>query len=113
MHELSLMAETLAIAVETSLNNGATRIHSITLQVGELSGIVPEALSWAFDACIEGTIAAEATLKIEYLPVHCYCPECGTDFIPTDWIYMCPYCSTVSSQIQQGRELFLSAIEIS
>lgn len=49
MHEVSLMQTTLDLAFNHAAQQGAQQIHWIKLRVGELSGVVPEALTLAFE----------------------------------------------------------------
>ncbi len=113
MHEMSLIENILEIAQTQTIQQGAEKIHRIRLRVGQLSGVVPEALIFAFDVLTQGTLAAGSKLEIESIPVACHCPHCDLEFQPTDWIYECPQCQTISTEIQQGRELELVALEVS
>ncbi len=113
MHELSLMQSTLEIALEYAQNQGAQKICQLNLRVGALSGVVPEALEFAFEACVQDTIAAGAHLKIELVPALCYCENCDREFTPPDPIYACPDCGRISSKLIQGRELQLTSLEVS
>lgn len=113
MHEVGIMQNTLEIALHHAAQQGASRIHQITLRVGDLSGVEPEALQFAFDVIVQGTLAEQATLTIDRVPARCYCPQCHQEFQPTDWIYACPHCEQVSADLRQGRELELASMEIS
>lgn len=113
MHEIGLMESVLEMACDRAQQNGGSRIHRIGLQVGAVSGVVPEALQFAFAACTAGTPAEEATLEIEWLPAICHCAVCNADFEPTDWVYVCPSCDRPSTDIRQGHELLLLSVEIS
>lgn len=113
MHEVSLMSNTLDIALEHANRQEAQKIHRIKMRVGALSGVVPDALEFAFDVCTQGTIAEGATLEIEYIPVSCYCENCQLNFQPDDIFYECPNCHNLSTQIRQGKELELTSLEVS
>jgi len=114
MHELSIMEETLNLAIVSAEAQSAQRIHQINLRIGLLSGVVPEALRFAFDVVIQGTIAAEATLGIEEVPILCYCAFCDQPFAPEDhYLYECPSCHQFSHTLLQGRELQLTSVEVS
>jgi hydrogenase nickel incorporation protein HypA/HybF len=52
MHEVSLLESTLELAVDYAHQQGATQIHRLTLRVGQLSGVIPEALQFAFDIVV-------------------------------------------------------------
>lgn len=113
MHELSVMANALEIALDQMRRQGASRIHVITLRIGELSGVVPEALTFAFEAVVIGTPAEKARLVVEVVPVLCHCPRCGNEFHPADVIYQCPTCAHISADVRGGCELELASLEVS
>ena len=113
MHEVSIMEDAIALAIERAIEQQATRIHRLVLRIGAQSGVVPEALRFAFDITIAGTIAQEATLEIEIIPVICQCPQCQKVFQPEDIIYECPDCGSICSQTRQGREIELASLEVS
>lgn len=113
MHEVSLLENTLELAVGYAQKQGASQIHRLTLRVGELSGVIPEALRFAFEIVVQGTMAETAKLDIETIPAICYCPTCQQKFQPTDWIYECPQCHQLCTEILQGRDLELVSLEIS
>jgi hydrogenase nickel incorporation protein HypA/HybF len=113
MHEISIMQSAIALALSQASQQDAQRIHWIKLQIGELSGVIPEALMFAFEIVTAGTIAAEAELKLETVPVICHCRSCQQDFNPESWIYVCPGCHQLTTELRQGRELILTALEVS
>lgn len=113
MHELSI-AEGVLQVVEAQLTaSGATRVHTLTLAVGALSGVVPEALRFAWSAVARGTACEGATLLIEEVPVACYCIACACEFPARAGDYTCPTCAAVSSEVRRGRELQLMRMEVS
>lgn len=113
MHEWSLMVSALEIALEQTRRQGASRIHSLTLRIGELSGVVPEALTFAFESAVAGTPAERAHLVVETVSVLCHCLRCGEQFHPADAIYQCPSCGQISADVRRGRELELTSLEVS
>jgi len=113
MHEVGLMQDTLDLAVEEAGRAGATRIHRLMMQIGRLSGVVPEALEFAFEILAKGTIADGAILEIEQVPIVCYCAACTREFEPPSMICECPGCGTPSFDVRRGREIQLSSLEVS
>lgn len=113
MHEVGLMENALAIALDYAARDHAQRIHKICLRVGTLSGVEPDALNFAFDVVTQNTIAAAARLEIVPCPTLCYCDVCQMEFVPIDMGYECPYCNTWSCTILQGKELELESLEVS
>jgi hydrogenase nickel incorporation protein HypA/HybF len=113
MHEVGLMENALAIALDYAARDQASCIHKICLRVGSLAGVEPDALRFAFDLVTRDTIAEAAQLEITACPTRCYCARCQTDFAPLDMGYECPICGTWSTAILQGQELELSSLEVS
>lgn len=112
MHEAGLMQSALELAFTYARDAGATHIRQMRLRVGDLSGVVPEALQIAFDAATPGTAADGAELALERVSVMCKCELCGVEFRPDDIIYACPHCGEISSCLRQGRELELISLEV-
>jgi hydrogenase nickel incorporation protein HypA/HybF len=113
MHEVGLMQNALEMAIHHARRAGARRIHRLRLRVGQLSGVVPEALEMAFAAASPGTPADGAELVIDRVPVICRCCHCGKEFQPDDVVYLCCYCGAINSTVAQGRELELASLEVS
>ncbi|MGE3821681.1 MAG: hydrogenase maturation nickel metallochaperone HypA [Isosphaeraceae bacterium] len=113
MHEIGVMSDALAIALERAERHGARKIHRIHLRVGSLSGVDPEALALAFEVVQQGSIALGATLDVETIPLACACPSCGLEFTPPDFDYQCPGCDFHGAEVIRGRELELASLETS
>lgn len=64
MHELGICRNIVAIVGEAAKGR---RVRRITLEIGSLSGVVAEAVEFAFDLAAEGTPAAGAALEIRRL----------------------------------------------
>ena len=112
MHELSLTQSLVEIAEEHARRAGATVIRGITLEVGELSGAVPEALEFAFDVCSRGTLAEGATLVIRRIPGHGHCAACRHAADTHDLIAICPRCGALAFAVDRGTELRVLELEV-
>lgn len=113
MHEYGIMQATLDTAARQARAAGATRIHTLRLRVGRLSGVVTDALEFAFDALRPGTLAADAKLEIETVPAVMWCASCRTEFESPEFLCDCPACGQVSGELRRGREMELVSVEIS
>jgi hydrogenase nickel incorporation protein HypA/HybF len=112
MHEVSIMQGALELALHTVQASAAKEIHSLHMRVGAMTGVVPDALQFAFEALREGTLAAGARLDVEMVPVSCWCAECQAEFESADWLQECPACHRPSMEIRHGLELELASVEI-
>lgn len=114
MHEFSLVMSMLDVAETAARADGATRIDAIHLEIGALAGVVPEALSFAFEGARQGTMAHDARLEVVHLPAIAYCASCRSEFELDNrfGIAMCPSCDTPSADLRQGREMHVSHLEV-
>ena len=87
-------------------------MHVIRLRIGTLSGVVPEALQFAFEALVPGTLADGAQLDIENIPARFWCAACRREFLSDDFFGECPGCRRPSGELRAGRELELASMEI-
>jgi hydrogenase nickel incorporation protein HypA/HybF len=112
MHELSIVASLFEILEEKSREQRAQKIVLVKLKIGKLSGVVSEFLQTAFDAYKRETLASEAILEIEEIPLRIKCQTCQAEFIREDFIFICPLCKSTELKILSGTELFLEKIEL-
>jgi len=114
MHELSIAQNVIDIVSEQCTRSGHTKIDSVNLRIGRASGIMPDALIFAFDAIKSDSIARDAVMNIEEIPVSGLCNDCAKSFIvQEEYILYCPLCNGSSFQITAGRELDIIDMEVS
>ena len=112
MHEVSIMEEAVRMAVDAAKAAGKTRVVVLRLRVGTLSGVVPEALRFAFDVVCSDTIAAGASLEIESVPGAFWCAPCRMEFECANFFTECPRCHNVSGELRRGREMEIADVEV-
>ena len=111
MHELSIAYNLVETAVAAAREKNVSRVEAVHLKLGELSGVVKEALLFAYEIAAENTLLAGATLEIEELPVVIYCSQCGQERpLPSVQYLCCPVCDTPAAEIIQGREMELVSL---
>ena len=91
---------------------GAARVHQIRLRIGVLSGVVPDALRFAFEALTPGTFAEGAALTIEEVPARFWCAACRREFVSVNFFSECPDCGRPSGELRAGREMELASMEV-
>jgi hydrogenase nickel incorporation protein HypA/HybF len=112
MHELSIAMSILDMAEEEAGRRSA-EVDAIHIKLGALSGIVKEALLSAYDLARTETTLDTAQLVIEEVPVVIYCPRCQAPrSVRSIQQLACSECETLSSEILQGRELQVVALEL-
>ena len=106
------MESALALVLHQARESNASHVHTIRLRIGALSGVVPEALEFAFQALAPGTAAAEAQLVIEPVPARFWCGVCQSEFQAGELFAECPVCHTPSVDLRAGREMEVTSMEI-
>jgi len=76
MHEASIASELLNIAINECSKNGYSKIQTIKVIIGRATGVMTDALLFAFDVLKEKTPAESANLIIEEIPVRGVCKDC-------------------------------------
>ncbi len=115
MHEASIILNVLDIAFENCKKEGYEKIDSVTLKIGKASGVMPDALYFAFESAKHDTPASDASLEIIEIPVGGQCGKCCSDFtVEEKFVFNCPLCgSSDSFKITSGRELDIVELEVS
>lgn len=112
MHELGITQSLIEIALQAAEKQQARKIHSVTLEVGSLAGVVAEALQFCFEACSKQTLLEGSCLLIEMIPARARCRDCATEFPLEDLLACCPQCRGVASDLLCGDELRIKEMEI-
>jgi hydrogenase nickel incorporation protein HypA/HybF len=112
MHEVAIMTEAVRLAVESAQAAGAKHVVGLKLRIGTLSGVVPEALQFAWEVVRSATMLAQARLEIESVPAACWCATCQAEFDCQDFLSECPRCHDISGDLRRGRELEIAAVEL-
>jgi len=106
------MQSALNLALDEARRSGAARVCQLRLRIGSLSGVVPDALQFAFEALTPGTIAEGAQLAVEHVPARFWCADCAKEFQSDDMFGECPVCHRPSGDLRAGREMELASLEI-
>ena len=113
MHELSYVTHLVDLALKTARKNHAKTVKSITVEVGEMTGVEPYYLKYYYPQVVEGTILNGAELITEQVPVLVSCSPCGGEYQPSrDNKYLCPHCGSPKGRILKGKEVLLKDMEI-
>ncbi|MDP2168707.1 MAG: hydrogenase maturation nickel metallochaperone HypA [Thermodesulfovibrionales bacterium] len=113
MHEASI-AESLIELAEKHLREGNhSAVSSVTVRIGRLSGVMPDALLFAFEALKGGTPLEGATLLIDVIPQGGMCKGCEKEFsFDGPYISECPLCGGAEFSVTRGRELEMTEMEV-
>ncbi|HJU55905.1 MAG TPA: hydrogenase maturation nickel metallochaperone HypA, partial [Pyrinomonadaceae bacterium] len=113
MHELSIAMSMIEMAEEEAARRGGAVVSAIHLKLGELSGVVKEALLFSYEVACQGTRLEGSRLVIEGVPVAVYCAACRAETaIISLQQFCCAVCHAPTSEVVRGRELEVVALEI-
>jgi hydrogenase nickel incorporation protein HypA/HybF len=113
MHELSLVTSIVESVTESLAAYPGARVLEVRLKVGALAAVVEDSLQFCYGIASEGTALEGSRLVVKLLPIVMHCAPCGQD-VTLEGLqsFRCPQCGAPSSDLRQGRELEIEAIEI-
>lgn len=112
MHEMSLVQGVLEIIEDMAAKERFTRVKSVWLEIGALSGVEPEAMRFCFDAVMHGTLAQGARLEIINIPGSGWCMPCGKTVELEQRHDPCPHCQNYQVQPTSGMEMRVKELEV-
>ncbi len=110
MHEMSIAMSVIEIAEKHAIENNVKKILSVTVDIGDLAGVMADSLLFCYDACATGELVTGSRLHINRIEALAHCPTCDSDFVPDNNYLICPACSGPCG-ILQGEELQVRNIE--
>jgi len=112
MHEMSVALSIVDAAEARARQEGSGAISEISLVVGRLAGIVPDALRFCFPAASRGSLAEDAVLVIEEREGRGVCVSCGASFPVSFYVAECPKCRSLAVRVVSGDEFIIESITI-
>ncbi|MBD2209586.1 hydrogenase maturation nickel metallochaperone HypA [Nostoc linckia FACHB-104] len=108
MHELGITQNIVAIVAEHAQGQ---KVQRVTLEIGKLSAIMPDAIRFCFDICAQGTVLEGAKLEILEIPGLAECRQCSKKIALDKPFGICE-CGSVQLNLITGEELKIKEIEI-
>ena len=97
---------------EIGRENELTSISRVTLDLGEVSGVLPDYLQdcwrWAVDRT---TLLQGATLDVQQIDAVTVCNSCGRTYGTIKYGKTCPHCGSPDTVLLQGLEIEIREIE--
>lgn len=111
MHELAIAESIVNSLRREKADRHLARITRLSVRIGELTDIMPEALEFGFQSLISGSELDGCTLIIEKIPVSGECNTCGKPVVVQDFIFSCPHCFSTDLDMHSGQELEIAWYE--
>ena len=112
MHELGVVFYVVKDVKQVAEENAVEKIASVTLQIGEVTGIIHEYLvdcwNWARK---KEPVMEEAELVIEQIDAVTFCEDCKKEYPTVQYAKVCPYCGSENTWLARGNEIELKEIE--
>lgn len=112
MHELGTIYYVIDTVEKLVVENKLEKVASITLEVGEVSGIIPEYLSdfWLY-ARKKTEFFQDTELIIEPIKAVTYCQDCTKTYPTIPQGKTCPHCGSANTFLITGNEYNIKEIE--
>lgn len=113
MHEMGLADAVLKTVERIRTQENAARVRSVTVELGDLSGVVPRFLAECWEAVTANTAYDGVELRLHPVPATARCEDCREVFVVSLDDLRCPHCRSVRLTPLSGRELTIAEIEVS
>ncbi len=113
MHELSIALSIIEGVEHEMAHRAGRRVSAVHLKLGPLSGVVRDALVFAYNVACDGTPLEGSALEIEEIPIIVFCEHCQRERPAVSFQRLCcDTCGTPSTEIRSGSELEVFALEL-
>ena len=113
MHELGLINYVVKQVTKVAEENNVNKIASVTLEFGEVSGIVSSYLYNYWDWYTKKFPLFDGTkLKCEEIPAVTWCDDCKITYSTVQYGKTCPHCGSGNTWLLRGNEMRIKSIEV-
>lgn len=113
MHELGVVFRILDLVRQTGQENGLQEISSVTLELGEVSGVVFQQLEscWNWAVKKEDGLLCHAQLRMQPIPAVTVCNACRKTYPTVQYGKICPFCQSADTVLLRGNEISVKELE--
>ena len=109
---MSLAEGVLQLIEDAGRQQEFSKVTTVWLEIGQLSGVEVEAMKFCFDAVTRDSIADGARLEIIALPGIGWCMECAKSVPMAEVFGECPQCGGYRMQVTGGTEMRVKELEV-
>ena len=113
MHEMGIILHLAKTLDEAAEREQIKKITRVTLEVGEVSGIVTDYFSdcWNYFRK-KRPVLESAELELVTIPAVTYCSSCKRTYPTVQYGRTCPYCESGETWLLKGNECIIKEIEV-
>ncbi len=121
MHEFSISSEIIRNVLCSTEKSSGKKVLSIQLEIGELTFLNVEQVTFWIHELFKGSVAEGAKIKVKTIKARIQCESCGYQggisldqkdpfqhLIP----YSCPKCGSLEIKVEKGKECTLRKIQV-
>ena len=112
MHELGIVMNVLEQVDSAAAEYNAEKVMKVTMEVGEVSSIVPDLFTDAFNWAKKKTdYLRDAELEMIIIEGRTYCQNCGETYKTTEYGKKCPHCGSYETYLLTGDQVIIKDID--
>ncbi len=113
MHELGLVFYVIDNVEKVAKENNVKAVKKVTLEVGEVSGVVPSYFRDCYDWAIKKTEHMQhCELEMIIIEGITYCRSCKKTYHTTEYGKECPFCHSMDTYLVTGSDVMIKNIEV-
>ena len=113
MHELGVVFHCIKEVNEIAAENKVARVNSVTIQLGEVSTVIPELFEDCWNWAVKKeTVLKDAKIHIERIDAVTFCEDCKQEYPTVKYGKTCPHCGSLNTYLVQGNEFMIKEIEV-
>lgn len=113
MHELGVVFHIMDSLEKVAKENDVARIRSVTVEVGEVSAVIPHYLTDCWEWAVKKRpLFTGSEMKVETLPAVTWCDGCRQEYSTVQHGRICPFCGSEKTWLLKGNELNIKEIEV-
>lgn len=113
MHEMGIALQIVKIAVDSiPPDMVACKVTAVNVEIGTLSAIVPDNLSFCFEIASKDTPCANAALVIKKIPAVMKCDDCSFEWDIEEHAFDCTKCQSSNIKLIKNCDIDIISLNI-
>ena len=114
VHEVSICRGLVQVVLDEMAKRAipAGTLRQVRVVAGQMHQIVPDALTFAYEALTRDTPAVGSHLELRVLPLSARCTVCGWRGSVEPPLFMCGSCQSGAITLEGGEELYVEELEV-